>query len=267
MPPQDPLRKGHAAASDDAAVHGQPPAQAVMDGRGKERKRRKHEDAAAGAGVATTAAQLSEINVAADGGGDTGGARRHQHRRPRAPASEGAESSSGKPGHGATIVIGGRPRHQAAAASGSCATGGGSFYYVGAHAAPASSSSPRLLREPHDASPSPRQHDTAKPPAAGARGPRALLSIRDWIGDLEGMVFVFSPKSKKQEGLCLVLRLNAADEIAGVQEAVLPEDADGGLGAAATPAEGATARRRLRRLVQSGPEQRQLLLQARESSR
>ena len=74
MPPQDPLRKGHAAASDDAAVHGQPPAQAVMDGRGKERKRRKHEDAAAGAGVATTAAQLSEINVAADGGGDTGGA-------------------------------------------------------------------------------------------------------------------------------------------------------------------------------------------------
>ena len=263
MPLQGPLTKVHAAASDDAAVHGKPPAPAVMDGRGKERKRRKHEDAAAGARVAATAARPSEI----DDGGDTGGARRHQHRRPRAPASEGAESGSGKPGHGATIVIGGRPRHQAAAASGSYATGGGSFYYVGAHAAPASSSSPRLLREPHDASPSPRQHDTAKPPAAGARGPRALLSIRDWIGDLEGMVFVFSPKSKKQEGLCLVLRLNAADEIAGVQEAVLPEDADGGLGAAATPAEGATARRRLRRLVQSGPEQRQLLLQARESSR
>jgi len=37
MPPQDPLRKGHAAARDDAAVHGQPPMPVVMDRRGKER--------------------------------------------------------------------------------------------------------------------------------------------------------------------------------------------------------------------------------------
>ena len=109
MPPQDTLTKGHAAASDAAAVHGQPPtpvAPAVMHDSGKERKRRKHEDAA-GAGVAATAAWSSEIDVAADGGADT----RHQNRRPRAPASERTESSPGKHGHGATIVIGRRPRH------------------------------------------------------------------------------------------------------------------------------------------------------------
>ena len=37
MPPQDLLRKGHAAARDDATVHGQPPMPVVMDGHGKER--------------------------------------------------------------------------------------------------------------------------------------------------------------------------------------------------------------------------------------
>ena len=153
MPPQDTLTKGHAAASDAASVHGQPPtpvAPAVMHDSGKERKRRKHEDAA-GAGVAATAALSSEIDVAADGGADT----RHQNRRPRAPASERTESSPGKHGHGATIVIGGRHRHQAGAA-GSSSTGGGSSYSASAHAATASSSSPRLLREPPDASLSPR---------------------------------------------------------------------------------------------------------------
>ena len=63
-------------------------------------------------------------------------------------------------------------------------------------------------------------------------------------------------------------RLEATDKIAGAQKAVLLEDADGGLGAAATLAKGATAYRvATPRLVQSGPEQWQLLLKARESSR
>jgi len=105
------------------------------------------------------------------------------------------------------------------------------------------------------------------PPQREPGDPELCLVSEIGLEIWRGWCLCFPQNPKKQEGLCLVLRLNAADEIAGVQEAVLPEDADGGLGAAATPAEGATARRRLRRLVQSGPEQRQLLLKAREYSR
>ncbi|PUZ46797.1 hypothetical protein GQ55_7G111300 [Panicum hallii var. hallii] len=167
MSPQDPLTKGHVSTTDDDAVHGQPPAPvapAVIDDRGKERKRRKHEDAA-GAGVAATAARSSEIDVAAnDEGRGTCGARRHQHRRPRAP-----ESGSGKYGPGTTIVIGGRHRHHQAVAGSSS---GGSIAYAD-HDAAAPSSFSRLIREPAAA---PHHHLPKPPKAHGAPSSSASAS-------------------------------------------------------------------------------------------